>query len=286
MTSSNVPWRLASPLWERGKSSYQLANSAFRRSEFDRDRRIEADFERARIGGRVNFGRLLPEQDGEPSGIVGVLEAIRDGLEPHRRLPARLSEGLAKNGLALVDLKSDRQTGVVLLLQFKAINGEFVAPGFDGEQVATDALERQIGRPAVVAQRRHALLSPGGLVRGSPQKRDGYRIMALAIGVTFDPNRLADDPLHRMTNAVEARRDRFDDQPRRARGLFRRRPGFVRPQDDLRAMAFENTRFSRAQRQELHPGRDWAPGAARPSAAGIRRSRAKWTQRPRKDRDP
>ena len=73
--------------------------------------------------------------------------------------------------------------------------------------------------------------------------------MALAIGVAFDPNRLADDPLDRMTKAIEAWRDRFDNQPRRASGLFRRRPGLARPQDDLRAMAFENTRFSRAQRQ-------------------------------------
>ena len=124
----------------------------------DRDRRVEPDLERARIGGRVNFGCLVPEQDGEPSEIVGVLEAIRDGLEPDRRLAAGLSEGLANNGLALVELESDRQTSVVLLLQFKAINGEFVPPGLDGEQVAADALERQIGRPAVVAQRRHALL--------------------------------------------------------------------------------------------------------------------------------
>ena len=67
--------------------------------------------------------------------------------------------------------------------------------------------------------------------------------MPLTIGVTFDVNRLADNSLDRMTKAVEAWCHGFDDQTRRARSLFQRRPGLVRPTDDVRLMAFEHTRF-------------------------------------------
>ena len=82
---------------------------------------------------------------------IAVFEAIRDGLKPDRRLPAGPPEGVAESGFALVELQGDRQTGIVLLLQLEAINREFIAPGLDGEQVAADSFQGQIGRPTIVA---------------------------------------------------------------------------------------------------------------------------------------
>ena len=71
---------------------------------------------------------------------------------------------MEENGLTLLQLERDRQACFVLHLQLAPIDRELVAPGLDGEQVAADAFEGQVGRPAVVAQRRHQLLAPWRLV--------------------------------------------------------------------------------------------------------------------------
>ena len=72
--------------------------------------------------------------------------------------------------------------------------------------------------------------------------------MPLPVGVAFDMNRVADDPLDRMAAAVDAWRHRLDDETRRRYSLRRRNGSFARA-DDRGATAFENAQLSRPQRQ-------------------------------------
>ncbi len=122
--------------------------SAFR---VDRNRRIELDPDGKRIRGGVHFCGFFSKQDGHSARIVGSSEAFRDALERRRVLYAGVSKSMREQDFPLPQLERDGNPRVVLLSQLTAINGELISPRFDGEQVAPDTFERQVGCPSVVA---------------------------------------------------------------------------------------------------------------------------------------
>src|SRR5438445_600311 len=106
--------------------------------------------------------------------------------------------------------------------------GELPAPGFkgidpglDGEHVAAELRNRELAPPAVVDERDHRRLGPGGSGVVAVADDARQRVMAVGEDVGLDGYLLAQRPLGREPAGVDLGRHRFDGDPLPAVG---RRP--------------------------------------------------------------
>ena len=168
---------------------------------------------------RHGLGGLGCEEHGEARRIVRLLELVCDRLQARGGVSGRAGQRLHDKAPPLLEFERHREPSPVLRLEFVMEDREVVAPRLDGEVVAAETVERQVGRPAVVAEGRHGTLAPGGLVGSPPFQRDRDEVVALAEHVGLDPHDLADDPLHGVAAPVDRRRHRLDREAgRRDRG--------------------------------------------------------------------
>ncbi len=205
ITSSKVPWRFGSPLCERGKIEYQLAKPAPLRSASTGISGLDGA-EQPRVRGLHGLVGLGGQQQGQARRVVGLGEALGDRPEPGGGLGRGTRQRPVDEAAALFEFERHREPRPVLGLDLVAEHGEIVAPGLDPVDVAAEPLQRQVGGPAIVAERPHAALPPPGLVGGAPLQRDGDAVVALAEGIDLDPHDVADDALHGVAAAVDRRR--------------------------------------------------------------------------------
>src|SRR5206468_3429381 len=108
-------------------------------------------------------------------------------------------------------LDVDILLGVDLLPQLGAPRTERVRPSFDGEFPKTDPIYRERAEPAIaveVKQKRHR--GPTGVARPLINRSRGEQIVTFLEDVGADPDRVADDALHRVAPAIQLRSHAFD----------------------------------------------------------------------------
>ena len=93
--------------------------------------------------------------------------------------------------------------GVELFLQLPLPGTEVIDPAAYRVMIQTDAFQRKLPFPPVVTERLHGLFMPGVLPVPPVENRRCQLIMAIAYHVRPNDHLVADNPLHRISTAVD-----------------------------------------------------------------------------------
>jgi hypothetical protein len=158
-----------------------------------------------RIGSRRAREHFVPRA--EPRALALGNHGEDSSIARRRAAPAVLGQQRLLEPLA-----GDVLAGGELLLEAVLPGAARIHPAFHGELVGGELDRRRERRaPAIVRQRVHRRLLPGGLPLPPPQQHRREHIMPVRVDVRLDDDLFADRPLRRISSFVHLRRHAFND---------------------------------------------------------------------------
>ena len=175
----------------------------------DHERQLRGPRAGAAVGMASHAGQQVLADEGRRAGGLRACPAHRGERLPHepgvvRRLRLLGPEQRALDqDPALLELVRHRDRCVELLAQPVAPRAERIPPRLDGVDVAAVAEQLHVARPAIVVDRAHRRIAPGGLVVGAEQQHRVEQVVPVGEDVGGHHQLIADDALDRVAPAVQ-----------------------------------------------------------------------------------
>ena len=158
------------------------------------------------------FQQLIRDLYGAKDSRRGVEGTFMWFMEEVGELSAALRGGTHEQR-ALEQLDVNVLSRVDLLSQLAAPGPEEVRPAFDGELPKSDPVNGKRSEPAIaVVIECEPRRRPSGVARPFVDRAGGKLIVSLFEDVGTDPDRIADDPLHRVSPPIHLRCHALDRQ--------------------------------------------------------------------------
>jgi hypothetical protein len=214
----DVPERAVTSLVRRRRPREQLVPRAVRRA-----RRIDLDAQLAVIRRHEPALGVAPHQLEQVFAAkvldlllerIVALDRVDEGLQ--LALVARAGPLRRRAKVLEPDPQLDAQfffarAAVDALLHVAVPRQEVVDPRVDGEAVEAEAVDNEVGGPAVVDERPHPHFAPLRIILVTMQDDRGDEVVAVGEDVRLRRHNVPRDTLRRVRAAIDLRRRRFDD---------------------------------------------------------------------------